>query len=101
LPQNADKITAGELEREVKISMAYQDDNRPQRQMNDISALNITCAECGAPIKELPFEPTQREDGTYGKLYCYECNKTRMRARGPRRDFGGNRGGFGGGRDRF
>lgn len=61
---------------------------RPQRQMFDVSSLNLTCAECNAAITELPFEPRQREDGTYGRLYCYECNKQRMRNRGPRRDFG-------------
>jgi hypothetical protein len=75
--------------------MAYQDDNRPQRPMVDISAMGITCAECGTAINQLPFEPTKKEDGTYGRLYCYECNKQRMRNRGPRRDFGG------GGRDRY
>ncbi len=61
------------------------------RQMHDVSALNLACSECNAPIKELPFEPTKREDGTYGRLYCYDCNKKR------RASFrGGNRGGFGG-----
>lgn len=79
--------------------MAYQDnDNRPPRQMVDISSLGITCAECGAAITQLPFEPTKKEDGTFGKLYCFECNKARIKARGPRR-FNNN---FGGGRrDRF
>jgi hypothetical protein len=70
--------------------MAYQqDDRRPMgpRPMTDISSLGITCAECGAPIDKLPFEPTKREDGTFGRLYCYECNKARNRDRGPRRDF--------------
>jgi hypothetical protein len=76
--------------------MAYQDDNnRPQRQMFNIADLNITCSECGAAITELPFQPTQREDGTYGRLFCFECNKTRMKSRGPRRDFNG------GGRNRY
>lgn len=72
--------------------MAYQDYNsgqRPQRQMFDISAMGITCAECGAAITELPFEPTKRDDGTYGNLYCYDCNKKRQRDRGPRKSFGG------------
>lgn len=68
--------------------MAYQDANRPQRQMFDITALGITCAECGTPINQLPFEPTKKEDGTFGQLFCYECNKKRMKDRGPRRDFG-------------
>jgi len=75
--------------------MAYQDqNNRPPRQMFDISDLGITCAECNTVIDQLPFQPTKKEDDTYGKLYCYECNKKRMKSRGPRRDFGG-------GRDRF
>ena len=70
--------------------MAYQDtDNRPQRQMFDISGLGITCAQCNNPIDQLPFQPTKKEDGTYGQLYCYECNKKRMKDRGPRRGFGG------------
>lgn len=71
--------------------MAYQNDDqggfRPQRQMFDVTAMNITCAECGTAITELPFEPRQREDGTYGQLYCYDCNKKRRNSRGPRRDF--------------
>ena len=76
--------------------MAYQDNgSRPQRQMFDVSASNLTCAECGCAITELPFQPTEKEDGTFGRLYCYECNKKRMRDRGPRRDFGG------GGRNRY
>ncbi len=81
--------------------MAYQDNaTRPQREMVDVSSLGITCAECGTAIEKLPFEPTKKEDDTYGKLYCYECNKKRIQNR-PRRPFG-NGGGFGGGRrDRF
>jgi hypothetical protein len=75
--------------------MAYQDNNRPQRQMFDITSLGITCSECGAAIEQLPFEPTKKEDGTFGKLFCYECNKKRAKDRGPRR--GGFGGGFGGG----
>lgn len=76
-------------ERKVTFLMAYQNnDQRPPRQMIDVASLNLVCTECGVAITELPFQPTQREDGTYGRLYCYECNKTRMRNRGPRRDFG-------------
>ena len=76
--------------------MAFQnDDQRPQRQMFDVTALNITCAECGAAITELPFQPTEKEDGTMGRIYCYECNKKRLKSRGPKRDFGG------GGRSRY
>ena len=65
--------------------------NRPQRQMYDVSGLNLTCTECGTAIKELPFQPTQRDAGTYGRLYCYDCNKKRRPAFG-----GGGRGGRGG-----
>jgi hypothetical protein len=69
--------------------MDYQ--NRPQRQLFDVSDLGLTCAECGAEIKELPFQPTKRDDGTFGRIYCQECNRARRRNFG-----GGNRGGFGG-----
>ncbi len=67
----------------------FQGGDRPRRQLVDVTALNITCAECGAPIESLPFQPTQREDGTYGKLFCYNCNKQRVRNRGPRPYSGG------------
>ena len=66
----------------------YQDDNqgggRPRPQMHDVASLNITCATCDAAIEQLPFQPTEKEDGTYGKLYCYDCNKKRRQDRGPR-----------------
>jgi hypothetical protein len=71
--------------------MAYQDNNRPQKQLIDVTSLGITCSECGAAITKLPFEPTKKADGTFGQLFCYDCNKKRMRDRGPRRS------GFGGG----
>ena len=75
--------------------MDYQ--NRPQRQMHDVSAMGIKCAECSTDVKELPFEPTKRDDGTYGRIYCQECNRNRRKSFGG----GGGRGGFGGGpRDR-
>lgn len=74
--------------------MDYQ--NRPQRQLFDVTDLGLKCAECGVDIKELPFQPTKKDDDTYGRIYCQECNRKR------RRSFGGPRGGFGGGRrDRF
>jgi hypothetical protein len=68
--------------------MDYQ--NRPQRQMHDVSSLALKCEECGTDITELPFEPTKRDDGTYGRLYCQQCNRARRKNFGPRRDF--NRG---------
>ena len=91
--------------------MAYQNDNTnyTPRPKVDISAMGITCTECGTAINELPFEPTKRDDGTYGRLYCFECNRKRRRDSGPRNfgggggyNRGGDRGGYGGGRnDRF
>lgn len=70
--------------------MAFQNDGqRPQRELFDVTALNITCSECGMKIDKLPFQPTEKEDGTFGRIYCYECNKKRKPSRGPRRDFGG------------
>lgn len=62
--------------------MDYQ--ARPPRPTFDVTSLNLTCAECSTPITTLPFQPTLKEDGTYGKLYCRDCNKKRMDARGPR-----------------
>ncbi|MEK7532032.1 MAG: hypothetical protein AAB579_00290 [Patescibacteria group bacterium] len=52
------------------------------RQLFDVTALALTCSECNTAIDKLPFQPTQKEDGTYGKLYCYQCNKNRIRTRG-------------------
>jgi hypothetical protein len=73
--------------------MDYQNSNdRPQRQMFDVSSKGIKCEECKKSITELPFEPTEKEEGGYGRLYCYDCNKKRMRDRGPRGNFGGGRG---------
>ncbi len=54
--------------------------DRPKPQLMDISALGLKCSECGTPIDKLPFQPNQREDGSYGKLYCYDCNKKRRPA---------------------
>lgn len=56
----------------------FNDDSRPQRPpMVNVADLNLTCAECGVAITELPFQPTKREDGTYGRLYCRACNAKR------------------------
>jgi hypothetical protein len=80
------------LDEHLLFSMDFQD--RPRSQPHDVSALNIKCAECGCDVKTLPFEPTLKEDGTYGRIYCQDCNKKR------RSNFrgGGFRGGFRGGR---
>ncbi len=57
------------------------DDNmggsRPARQLFNVSDLNLTCSECSTPITELPFQPSVKSDGTYGRIYCRECNKKR------------------------
>jgi len=47
--------------------MPYQ-----KRRMYDVSHLNLTCADCGAEIKELPFEP--KDDRP---VYCRECARKR------------------------
>ncbi|MBI5465803.1 MAG: hypothetical protein HY974_00770 [Candidatus Kerfeldbacteria bacterium] len=44
--------------------------NRPPRQMVDVSAMNIKCADCGAAITELPFQPDPNRLNT---LRCRDC----------------------------
>ncbi|HOM33091.1 MAG TPA: DNA-directed RNA polymerase [Candidatus Paceibacterota bacterium] len=37
------------------------------------------CAECGAEITELPFDPRRDENGVVsGNLYCRDCHKKRQ-----------------------
>lgn len=48
------------------------------RQIHDVTALGITCANCGAAVTELPFMPNKRQDGTYGKIFCRDCNRKRQ-----------------------
>lgn len=57
------------------------------REIHDVSSLGITCADCGVAIKELPFMPNKRQDGTYGRIFCRDCNRKR-------RPMGGGGGGF-------
>ncbi|HAF71172.1 MAG: hypothetical protein XD60_0545 [Acetothermia bacterium 64_32] len=47
--------------------MAYQ-----KRKMYDVSHLGLRCADCGADIKELPFEP--KDDRP---VYCRDCARRR------------------------
>lgn len=54
-------------------------ENRPRPNLIDISSMGIKCAECNAAIDKLPFTPTKKDDGTFGKIYCYECNKGRKK----------------------
>lgn len=76
--------------------MAYQNNNGFQgerRELIDVSGLGITCGECGTKIEKLPFQPTEKQDGTYGRILCYTCIKKRPRKDfQPRANFGG--GGF-------
>ncbi|MFA7142240.1 MAG: CxxC-x17-CxxC domain-containing protein [Candidatus Paceibacterota bacterium] len=39
-----------------------------------------TCSECGAEIKELPFEPSQDRP-----LLCRDCHRQKMQQRNQRR----------------
>ena len=41
-----------------------------QRQMFDVSAMNIKCSDCGTPITELPFNPDPARTNT---IRCQEC----------------------------
>ena len=42
------------------------------RQMFDVSAMGLKCADCGAEITELPFEPKNDRP-----VYCRDCNRQR------------------------
>lgn len=74
--------------------MAFQ-----ERKMVDVRHLDLSCAECGKKIEELPFMPSSDRP-----VYCEECNRKRRPPRqggfrgGPR---GGGSRGEGGGRQRF
>jgi len=68
-----------------------------ERKMVDVRHLNLKCADCGAEITELPFEPSSG-----CPVYCGDCNRKR---RPPRSGGGEGRGGGrgsrqGGGRGR-
>jgi len=52
----------------------FNQGGRPQRQIFDVSALNIKCEECNAEIKELPFEPKDTRP-----VYCRDCNANRRK----------------------
>lgn len=50
------------------------------RQMFDVTAMNLKCADCGVAITQLPFQPSGDRP-----VYCRDCNKKRRAAAGPRR----------------
>ncbi len=60
--------------------MAYQNDQGfsgrgfGQRQMFDVSSMNIKCCECGVEIKELPFNP---DPNRIDQIRCRECMRKR------------------------
>jgi CxxC-x17-CxxC domain-containing protein len=61
--------------------MAYgQDRGFAPRQLHDVSAMNLKCADCSVDIKELPFQPS-----TDRPVYCRDCNKKRRASFGPSR----------------
>jgi len=55
------------------------------RPMQDVSSMNLTCAQCQTPITQLPFTPAMNPDGTPARpVYCSNCNRERMKNRPPR-----------------
>lgn len=44
--------------------------NRAPRPMVDVSALNIKCADCGAAVTQLPFQPDPARLNT---IRCRDC----------------------------
>jgi CxxC-x17-CxxC domain-containing protein len=60
--------------------MAYSNfqSNGPAK-MYDVSHLGLKCAECGADIAQLPFEPSGDKP-----VYCRECNRKRKQNFRPR-----------------
>jgi len=52
-----------------------------QRQMFDISDMNIKCCDCGTPITQLPFQP---DPARLDSLRCQDCLR-KLREQNPRR----------------
>jgi len=67
--------------------MMYQNRGFAPRQMIDVSAMNIKCAQCGTDIRELPFNPDPARLNT---ILCRDC----MRAKKAQGFGGGSRGRF-------
>jgi len=59
-----------------------------ERQMFDVSSMNLKCATCSKEIKELPFQPADASR----PVYCSDCNRKRQQDRGGYRGGGGGRG---------
>ncbi len=43
---------------------------RAPRPMVDVTAMNIVCADCGAPVTQLPFQPDPARLNT---IRCRDC----------------------------
>jgi len=54
-----------------------------QRQMFDVSAMKITCKDCGAPITQLPFNP---DPNRLDSIRCQDCMR-KWRENRPKRRF--------------
>ena len=74
------------------LSQGVTEMSFPNRQMYDVSSMNLKCATCSVEIKELPFQPSGNRP-----VYCQECNRGRARSSGTR-GYGGYHGGHGRGR---
>lgn len=60
--------------------MTFDNTDGGQRQMFDVTSMNLKCANCGAAITELPFQPSPDRP-----VYCRDCNRKRRQSfRGPR-----------------
>ncbi len=54
-----------------------------QRQMFDVSGMNIKCRDCGTPIAQLPFNP---DPARLDSIRCQDCMR-KFREQSPRRRF--------------
>lgn len=52
-----------------------------QRQMFDVSKMNIKCRDCGVPITQLPFDP---DPSRLDSIRCQDCMR-KFRESRPRR----------------
>ncbi|MEK7211104.1 MAG: hypothetical protein AAB731_00550 [Patescibacteria group bacterium] len=62
--------------------MAYQNQGGfVPRELHDVSAMNIKCCDCGAPIDKLPFNP---DPARLDSIRCRECLRNRKPSYGGR-----------------
>lgn len=52
--------------------------NSGPRQMVDVSAMNIKCADCGAAVTQLPFQP---DPNRLNSIRCRDCLRKSRPAR--------------------